>query len=313
MKIGVHLANGGPTASPEIIVPLGVRAEELGFDSLWVSDHVVVPSKIDEAAYPYGPPGTFNPDASQNYFEPFAVLAFLAGQTRRVELGTSVLVLPQRQPLLIAKQWATLDALSGGRTILGIGAGWMREEFAALGVDTFDRRGAATDEAVRLFREVWTKQGDVTFEGEVYRFDPLRALPKPARSGGPPIWVGGHGKRSLRRAADLGDGWHAVRIGLDELRTAVATLDQLLEQRGRSRNEVVVSTVLSVHAPGTAPPEPKDYDLYGDAAAMVETVHRYKELGVEHVVLNVYPRDSVAPMLEALDFVAREVRPRLST
>ena len=310
MKIGVHLANGGVWASPETIVPLGVRADELQFDSVWVSDHVVVPSRIDESVYPYGPPGTFSPDKSQNFFEPFAVLAFIAGRTRRVALGTSVLVLPQRQPLVVAKQWATLDALSGGRTILGVGAGWMREEFAALGVDTFERRGAATDEAIRLYREVWTRQGDVAFEGEVYRFDALRALPKPAQPGGPPIWVGGHGRRSIRRAAELGDGWHAIRIGLDDLRGSIATLHEMLGRYGRRPEDVVVSTVLSVYAPGAKPDGgPQEWDLVGEPERMAETLRRYEAVGVEHVVLNAFPRDSVTPMLEALDLVAREVRP----
>lgn len=312
MKIGVHLANGGVWASPETIVPLGVRAEELGFDSLWVSDHVVVPSKIDESKYPYGPPGTFSPDTSQNYFESFAVLAFLAGRTSRVQLGTSVLVLPQRQPLVVAKQWATLDALSGGRTILGVGAGWMREEFVALGTDTFDRRGQATDEAIKLYREVWTTQGDVSFEGEVYRFEPLRAMPKPAQPKGPPIWVGGHGKRSIRRAAELGDGWHLVRAGLDELRAGTATLHELLGQYERRPEDVVVSNVLSAYAPGTSPQgEPKESELTGEPEQMAEKFRRYTEAGVGHVVLGAFPRDSAASMLEALDFFSRDVRPLL--
>src|SRR5712691_6067899 len=133
MQFGVHLINGRSWSSVENIIPLGVRGEAWGFDSLWVSDHVVIPTTIDDTKYPYGPPGTFNPDAMQNYWEAFGVLSFLAGATKRVRLGTSVLVLPQRQPALVAKQWATLDALSGGRAILGVGAGWMTEEFEALG------------------------------------------------------------------------------------------------------------------------------------------------------------------------------------
>ncbi len=313
MKFGVHLANGGVWASADTIVPLGERAEALGFDSVWVSDHVVVPSRIDEAAYPYGPPGTFSPDASQNFFEPFATLAFLAGRTRRVALGTSVLVLPQRQPLVVAKQWATLDALAGGRTILGVGAGWMREEFAALGVDTFERRGLATDEALRLYRAVWTQQGDVSFEGDVYRFDAIRAMPKPAQPKGPPIWVGGHGRRSIRRAAELGDGWHVIRMGLAELRAGATTLHALLSQAGRSPEEVTLSAVLSAYAPGTGPQgEPREWDLVGSAEQAADTVRCYADAGIEHVVLAAFPRESVTPMLEAIDFFARDVRPLLT-
>ena len=205
MDIGVLVVNNRPWVTADTIVSLGTRAEALGFDSLWVADQVVVPSRL-EPSYPYGTTRHYDIEGNQNFFEALTVLTYLAGRTSRVQLGTSVLVAPYRQPLLVAKQWATLDALSGGRTILGVGAGFMREQFEALGVDTFDRRGAATDEAIRLFRAAWAPGAEVSFAGEVYRFPPLRFLPKPARPGGPPIWVGGNGRRSIRRAAELGTG-----------------------------------------------------------------------------------------------------------
>ncbi len=312
MKIGVHLANGGIWATPETIVGLGERAEELGYDSVWVSDHVVIPTKI-ESTYPYGPPGTFTAETSQNYFEPFGVLAFIAGRTRRVELGTTVLVVPQRPPLLVAKQWATLDALSGGRTILGIGAGWLREEFVALGADTFERRGPATDEALRIFRLAWTEPGDVAFEGDVYRFDPVRAMPKPARAGGPPIWVGGHGKRSIRRAAELGDGWHPIRVSAEDVRGGVAALHEMLPRYGRAPEDVTISVVLTAFAPGAGPAGGgQEWELAGDPDQIAEALRRYEAVGVEHVVINPFPKDSLDGMLGALELIAREVRPRLA-
>ena len=313
MKIGVHLANGGVWASPETIVGLGERAEALGFDSVWVSDHVVVPTRI-ESTYPYGPPGTFTAETSQNYFEPFAVLAFIAGRTRRVELGTTVLVVPQRPPLLIAKQWATLDALAGGRTILGIGAGWMREEFVALGADTFERRGPATDEAMKIFRAAWTEPGDVSFDGSVYRFDAVRVMPKPARAGGPPIWIGGHGKRSIRRAAEHGDGWHPIRVTPDEVQTGVATLHELLPRYGRTPEDVTISVVVNAFAPGSGPAGTRqEWELAGDPDDVAETLRRYAAVGVEHVIVNPFPKDTFDGMLGALDFIARDVRPRLES
>src|SRR6266542_1566639 len=298
MKIGVHLANGGPRTSPETIIPLAVRAEELGYDSVWVSDHVVIPSRIDDSNYPYGPPGTFTPESRQNFFEAFAVLAFIAGRTRRVLLGTSVLVLPQRQPLVVAKQWATLDALSGGRAILGVGAGFMREQFEALGMDTFDRRGAATDEAIRLFRAAWAQGAEVSFTGDVYRFQPVWFLPKPARPGGPPIWVGGNGRRSIRRAAELGDGWHTVRIGLDELRTGVATLHELLDRNGRQPTDVVVSAKFRLYAPGTGPRgEPHESELTGSAEMMAAKLRSYREAGLQDMVVDPTQHDAPAAAL----------------
>jgi len=238
MNIGVHVVNARPWATAESIVSLGTGAEALGFDSLWVSDQVVIPSELS-ASFTYGTTGTYDIEANQNFFEALSVLGYLAGRTTRVKLGTSVLVLPYRQPLVVAKQWATLDALSGGRTILGVGAGFMREQFEVLGMDTFDRRGAATDDAIRIFRAAWAPGAEVSFTGELYRFPPVRFLPKPVRAGGPPIWVGGNGRRSIRRAAELGDGWHAVRIGVNELRVGVAMLHELLDRNGRQPSEVI--------------------------------------------------------------------------
>jgi probable F420-dependent oxidoreductase len=311
LKIGIHLANGGPGTTPNSIIELGTRAEADGYDSVWVSDHVVVPSKIDESKYPYGPPGTFSPDQSQNIFEPFGVLAFLAGATRRIKLGTSVMVLPQRQPLVMAKQWSTLDALSRGRTILGVGAGWMREEFEALQVDTFDRRGPATDEAIRLFRSVWGMPGDVSFYGQVYRFDPLRAMPKPHNST-IPIWIGGHGKRSVRRAAELGDGWHAVRISLADLAMATSWLRDMVGAYNRSVDDIVVSTVVTTWAPGSAPSgTPADCDLVGSPDERAAIIRRYAAAGIQYLVVGLQPRGSAAGLLESYDHFTREVLPLL--
>jgi probable F420-dependent oxidoreductase len=310
VKIGIHLGNNGASATANSIATLATRAEELGFDSVWVSDHVAIPTSIT-STYPYGPPGSFNPDAAKNFWEPFAVLAFVAGMTKRVELGTSVIVLPQRPPLLIAKQWATLDALSGGRTILGVGAGWMREEFEALGFgDQFDRRGIATDESIAIMRAAWTEAGAIQHKGEAYQFGPVLMEPKPARAGGVPIWIGGHGKRSIRRAAELGDGWQPLRISPDELRPLVSYLDAQLIRYGRSRTDVTLSLGVLAQPPGSGDPT-NESELAGDPDACAEKLRAYQALGVEHVMLSCARGTSSAGMLEAFEFVARDVRPRL--
>ena len=189
----------------------------------------------------------------------------------------------------------------------------MREEFEALGTDTFERRGKATDEAIRLYRAAWTQQGDVSFEGEVYRFAPLRVMPKPARPNGPPIWVGGHGRRSLRRVAELGDGWYALRMPIEDLRGLIGTLHELLGRYGRQPSDVVIAKGLNLHAPGTAPQGgAKEWDLAGPAEESAEKLRRYQAAGVEHAILQVYPRESDAAMVEAVEFMAREVRPLIS-
>jgi probable F420-dependent oxidoreductase len=282
----VHVVNARPWATHDSIVSLGTRAEALGFDSLWVSDQVVIPSEL-QSSFTYGTTGHYDIEANQNFFEPLSVLTYLAVRTSRVHLGTSVLVLPYRQPLVVAKQWATLDALSGGRTILGIGAGFMREQFEALGMDTFDRRGAATDEAISLFRAAWAPGAEVSFTGEVYHFKPVRLLPKPTRPGGPPIWVGGNGRRSIRRAAELGDGWHAIRIGLNELRTGVATLHELLERNGRQPADVVTSAKFRLYSPGTGPQGgPHESEPTGRAELIVAKVRSYQDAGLQYLVLD---------------------------
>ena len=312
MQFGINVQNMRPWTTGETIRMLGTRAEELGFDSVWVSDHVVIPERM-ESTYPYGGPGTFTPATVGNCFEAITTLAFLAGRTSRIQLGVSVLVAPQRPPLLSAKQWATLDALAGGRTILGVGTGWLREEFVALGAETFERRGTALDEAIRIFRTTWSQPNPVSFAGEVYSFEPQHVNPKPARAGGPPIWIGGHGRRALRRAAELGNGWQGVRMSLEELSTVFATLEVLLGQHHRRLNDLELAMALAAFPPGTRPSgPPTDSDLVGSPAEMAERVRQYAALGIRHVLLHPQPRDSAASVAESMEFFAREVRPQVA-
>ena len=311
MKIGVHVVNACPWSTAESIVSLGMRAEVQGFDSLWVSDQVVIPSEL-RSSLSYGATGQYYIEANQNLFEALSVLSYLAGRTSRVHLGTSVLVLPYRQPLVVAKQLATLDALSGSRIVLGVGAGFMREQFKVLGMDMFDQRGAATDEAIRLFRTVWVAGAEVSFTGEIYRVQPVRFLPKPARPGGPPIWFGGNGRRSIRRAAELGDGWHLVRIGVNELRTGVATLHELLDRNGRQPSDLIISGKFRLYGPGTGPrDEPHESELIGRAELIAEKIRSYQNAGLQYLVLDPTQHNASVEALEALEFFAQEVQPLL--
>ena len=186
---GTSVPTRGPLASPENLRSLAQRAEDLGFDHIWVSDHVILPREVD-SFYPYASDGvaTFLPD--EPYYEPLAALNFLAGCTQRVRLGTHVLILPYRNPVLTAKMIATLDVLSGGRVILGAGVGWMEEEFQALGLDTYKQRGAVTDEFIELYKELWTKD-EPSFHGEHYQISGSGFAPKPVQKPHPPIWIGG--------------------------------------------------------------------------------------------------------------------------
>ena len=199
VTFGTSVPTRGPLAGPDELRALAQRADDLGYDHIWVSDHIILPREVS-SFYPYASDGvpTFLPD--QPYFEPLAALNFLAGCTQRVRLGTHVLILPYRNPVLTAKMLSTLDVLSGGRVILGAGVGWMEEEFEAMGLDTYAKRGAVTDEYIELYKELWTKDTP-SFDGEFYQISGSGFSPKPVQKPHPPIWIGGHTGPAIRRAA----------------------------------------------------------------------------------------------------------------
>src|SRR5213082_2951554 len=211
MEFGFSLPGRGPLAGAETILKLATKAESLRFSSLFVTDHVVLPASMARSTYPYSTTGQLPGGAAQDYLEPLVTMGWLAHVTSRIRLGTSVLVVPYRNPILVAKMLATIDRLSGGRVILGAGVGWLREEFEALAAPAFEARGAVTDEYLRLMRAAWTSD-PVRFEGTYYRVSAVHALPKPAQKTGIPIWIGGHTDAALKRAGTLGDGWHPIGL-----------------------------------------------------------------------------------------------------
>src|SRR5256712_4220777 len=204
MKFGCHLPVYGPAAARAAILGSARRMESLGFDSLWASDHVVIPWKIS-ARYPTNPAGAFPLSPETPFPEPLTTLAVVAGATEHIALGTTVLVLAHRHPVLLAKMLATLDQLSGGRVIVGAGVGWMKEEIELFGVN-YQRRGAWSDEALRVLRACW-REPRPRFEGTFFRFDELAVEPKPVR-GDIPIWIGGDTPAAPPPLAESGRGWH---------------------------------------------------------------------------------------------------------
>src|SRR5215470_16074553 len=206
MQFGCHLPVYGPAATRDVLLGVARRLEALGYDALWVSDHVVIPYRI-ESRYPYSATGAFPLTPDTDFLEPLTALGLVAGVTERIRLGTSVLVVPHRHPVLAAKMLATLDRLAPGRVVLGAGVGWMREEIELLGAP-YDGRGAWTDEAIAVMRACWRDER-VDFSGRFFRVDGVACRPRPAR-GTIPIWIGGHTARALERVARLGDGWHAA-------------------------------------------------------------------------------------------------------
>jgi probable F420-dependent oxidoreductase len=206
VRFGVHLPQYGRAAGAASITRAAQQAEQLGFDDVWVSDHLAIPTGA-----PYPPPFLY---------EPVVTLTWAAAATTRVGLGTSVIVLPYRHPLHLAKEVASLDRLSGGRVVLGAAAGWLREEFTALGVP-FEERGARTDDAIGALRACWEAR-PTEHDGPHYPLHDLQVLPQPTRR--IPIWVGGASARALRRAVALGDGWHGTFLPAAETAPILARL-----------------------------------------------------------------------------------------
>ena len=241
VRIGVALPNYGPLASTPVLARLARLAETGGADGIWVSDHLVAPVG-SQSIYPYDrrpdpQPGQLG--VIEEFYECLVTLAFLAGQTERVRLGVSAYVVPYRNPILTAKQVATLDALSGGRVVLAVGVGWLREEFTALDVP-FAGRGARTDDYLAVCRALWA--GDTaTYDGPCYRLPPVRTGPRPAQRPHPPIWVAGNSRAALSRAARYGDGWHGIDLDPAELGGHVARLHAACTAEGRDPGSVRVT------------------------------------------------------------------------
>ncbi len=238
MRFDLFVPTVSEMATPEILAALCAESEARGIGCIWVGEHVVL---FDDyrSEYPYADNGRIPVDGRSGMLEPLNTLAFLAAQTSTVRLGTAVVLLPQRNPVYTAKEAANVDWLSGGRLDLGVGVGWLREEFTAVGVD-FARRGARTDEYLAVLKTLWCDPVSF-FEGEFYRLDPCIMAPKPVQHPHPPIHIGGESEAALRRAAAFGDGWHTFNRQPAALAAPLRRLDELLGEHGRNRAEVTVT------------------------------------------------------------------------
>jgi probable F420-dependent oxidoreductase len=309
VRIGVSLPTVGLDHGREMLLPVAEAAERLGFDSVWAAHHVVLPYER-ESRYPYQHSGTevaMSPGIQ--WLDPLVALSFVAGVTERVRLGTSVLVLPYRNPVNLAGEAAALDVLSGGRLVLGVGSGWLREEFEALGVDPRER-GARTDEHIEVMRTLW-RDDPAGFDGRFTSFRDLALATSPATEGGPPVWVGGNTDPGLRRAMRLGDGWHGFEVFPEDLPGYRESFERLGEELGRDPASIELSVVRGLMPPGRDDESfiPDRRMLGGSAAAVVEELAAYHEHGCDTVVIQV---SLLAPLVpEALEWVAAEVLPKL--
>jgi probable F420-dependent oxidoreductase len=297
MDFGVWIPNCRHLATPDVIRSAAVRAEQLGYDSVWVSDHVVVPHAN---VVNFG----------ETIFDPLVTLGVIAGATSRVRLGTTVLIVPYRNAVVTAKMISSLDALSGGRVVFGIGAGWVAAESAALGVP-FAERGAMTDEYLLAMQELWTARAP-SFAGTYTRFDGLVFEPKPVQKPHPPIWVGGHSRAALRRTARFGAAWHPINRPPAELRASRAELARLCQASGRAvPPALTLRNDIRIVRPGQSVPTSTHGGrvLAGEPAALIDQLAELADCGVEHLVLEFLAADG-RELDEQMTTFAERVRPR---
>lgn len=241
MRIGLHALGVGTGAKPDVVKAVAGNAERAGFSTLWAGEHVVM---FDEQAsrYPYSLDGRIAVPADADWLDPLICLSFAAASTERIAIATGVLLLPEHNPVILAKAAASLDRMSGGRLRLGVGIGWSAEEFAAIGVP-FSGRGARTVEYVAAMRTIWAED-PASFAGDHVAFEGIRVHPRPQRDGGVPVFFGGNGDRALDRVAAYGDGWYGFYLdGVEAVRDRVRVLKELCERRSRPMPTVAVSVI----------------------------------------------------------------------
>ncbi len=309
MQFGFNAPTAGPLSSPGPLAEICQGGEALGFDYATFSDHVVIPTEID-STYPYSATGEFPAGSRAGRHEQLTEVAWVAGKTTKLRLVTSVMVVPHRPAVLTAKILSTIDVLSNGRLTLGIGAGWMAEEFEAVGAPPFAERGAVTDEYLQVFRELWT-QPEPKFAGKYTRFDKILFEPKPA---GIPIWVGGESGPALRRTARLADGWYpigsnpAFPLGsLALLKGGIAKLHKAADQVGRDcRALSVIYRVSAVPpAPATASDgQPKLFN--GPDATIIADIRALRDAGVASIDFG-FPGATAAEVLANMQRFRTEV------
>ena len=321
MKFGIPIGNFGTLGKygdAGDVVAVAERAELLGYDSVWVHDHIFMPALI-ESRYPYNESGVAGFAYHQDIYDPISMMAAVAVRTSRVQIGTSVLIVPYRDPVVQAQMIATLDQLSGGRILLGIGVGWMEEEFEALGIsEQFPVRGRVTDEWIGIARELWTAEGPVSYEGRYRSFRDMGGIAKCAQQPHVPIWVGGKGPIAARRVARYGNGYHTISSTPEEVAAEIALVREECEKAGRDFGEIEVSMLGPMVLLDGDPEQVRGFPAVagGSRDQIIEMLGRYSEAGLEHALtLPAYsvPNWDVPPEVQfaAMQQLAEDIFPAL--
>lgn len=313
MRFGVSAGLYDATLGPQATVQRAEAAERLGYDTIWVGDHVVIPNHVDQEHHTKQVGGSHPGGSEAEYLEPITLLAFLAGKTS-LNLGPGVLIVPYRNPVVAAKSLATVDVLSGGRLIVGVGVGWLAEEFEALRTDPYEERGRVTDEYLALYKALWTQENP-SFKGKYYSVAELGFWPKPLQKPHPPIWVGGNGRAALRRTARLGDAWMPIYLTPGEVVAQTKELRELYRQNARDPDTVKVAMCTRFRF------EPfilngQRSPMTGSAEQMLDDCRRFQEAGIVEIQL-VHragtPGDLTTPaLIDIWDRFANEVMAKLN-
>lgn len=304
MEIGAWVGNNGP-ATPAHMRSVAQTADRTGLASIWAADHVLWPVEY-ASRYPYGG-DKYPADSDQPVAECVTTMTWLSAQTTRVRIGSLVIVVPQRNPWLLARQLATIDVFNGGRTIVGAGTGWLREEFEALGMP-FERRMARTEEAIALMRTIWTEH-PVRFRGRFYQAEPMGVLPHPVQR--PiPIWLGGNTPGAIERAGRLAQGWVPYGLTPAELAAGWDGVRRAADAAGRDPASITCSlwAPITVSRRG-APRPPEGLPLQGPSELLVERLAEYSKAGLAHFLM--FNFCDPAATAEQIEQIATEVLPHV--
>tara|TARA_B100000676_G_scaffold313418_1_gene394476 strand:+ start:3140 stop:4090 length:951 start_codon:yes stop_codon:yes gene_type:complete len=309
MEVGIDVGIYGALAIPENVINLAKFVEERNYSSIWLADHVVFPVKI-KSRYPYSLDGSFPAPDTDPILEPIAAMGVLTGVTKNLKIGTAVLVMPYRNPVLLGRMLATYDAFSNGRMVLGVGSGWMEEEFKALKTAEFAVRGTVTDEYIDIFKKV-SAGGTVFHHGEHYCFDPVHCYPESVQRPHPPILIGGVSNRALRRVAEKGDGWISVSLNSRDIPLRLEKLSQLCEKNGRSLGDLWLCHKLFISI-GQEQPDLQGERKMGTGSVqdITDDMKRLRDHGYRSIIFR-YPEFSIVEQNRQFDILADKIMPKI--
>ncbi len=307
MKFGFYLPNHGPTARPGPLAEIAKAGDAAEFDCMVVGDHIIVPKTID-SPYPYTVGGEFPGGDTGEYLEQLTLLTYLSAITTNIKIVPSVMIVPYRNPVLTAKILATMDLLSNGRLILGVGVGWMEEEFEVMASPPFKERGKVTNEYLKIFKELWTSESP-DYEGDYYKFSNIHFLPKPLQKPHPKIWVGGQSKAAIRRAVNLGDGWHpvgaipAAPLHPNQISSELSYLREYSESVGRDPEELDIAMKAPLYDASNEGPRRK---FAGTDEEILMDIQEYTDLGVSHIIFDMRSTD-LSQTLEKISWFSEQI------